>query len=93
MSIESSRCGSLATLFARRVRLRTPLQMALIRVEHVERVTAKAGAVLVEPGQAPIYYWVVLRGRNARRAPRSPTASCDTGWDSETAKASVRVRC
>jgi signal transduction histidine kinase len=31
-------------------------------VDSVERITARAGAVLVEPGQAWSYYWLVLEG-------------------------------
>jgi signal transduction histidine kinase len=35
---------------------------ALRGVERVDRVKAKAGAVLVEPGGPPSFYWVVLDG-------------------------------
>jgi signal transduction histidine kinase len=45
-------------------------------IDSVDRVTAKAGAILVEPGQAPIYYWVVLEGetRADRLEPDGSTA-------------------
>jgi signal transduction histidine kinase len=35
---------------------------ALRGVERVDRVKAQAGAVLVEPGQKPLLYWLVLKG-------------------------------
>jgi signal transduction histidine kinase len=44
---------------------------SLQRVEHVERVTAKAGTVLVEPGQDWLYYWVILHGAGTAERPES----------------------
>jgi signal transduction histidine kinase len=35
---------------------------SLHRVERIDRVTAKAGTVLVEPGQDWVHYWVVMKG-------------------------------
>ena len=42
---------------------------ALGGVDHVERVTAMAGAVLVEPGQAWGFYWLVLEGETRAERP------------------------
>ena len=39
----------------------TPLD-SILGVEKTERVTAKAGTMLVEPGAPWLYYWVVLEG-------------------------------
>ncbi len=39
----------------------TPVE-GLFGVDQVERVTAKAGAVLVQPGEAHLSYWLVLSG-------------------------------
>jgi signal transduction histidine kinase len=39
----------------------TPVE-ELFGVDQVERVTAKAGAVLVEPGDARLSYWLVMSG-------------------------------
>ena len=39
----------------------TPVE-ELFGVDQVERVTAKAGSVLVEPGDAKLSYWLVLSG-------------------------------
>ena len=35
---------------------------ALIGVEQVERITAKTGAAVSEPGSPANFYWVVLKG-------------------------------
>jgi len=35
---------------------------SLERIQHAERVTAKAGTVLVEPGQPFRFYWLLLKG-------------------------------
>jgi len=40
-------------------------------VEAVERIAAKAGAVLVEPGQTVGYYWVVLEGEIRAERPET----------------------
>jgi signal transduction histidine kinase len=42
---------------------------ALAGVESVERVTAKAGAVLVEPGQPWRFYWLLLEGETRAERP------------------------
>ena len=42
---------------------------ALAGVERVERVTAKAGAQLVEPGEAARYYWLMLEGETRAERP------------------------
>jgi signal transduction histidine kinase len=48
----------------------TPFE-SLQRIAHVDRVTAKAGAVLVEHGQDWIHYWVVLKGAGHAERPES----------------------
>lgn len=35
---------------------------AFAGVEFVDRATAKAGTILAEPGQSPMFYWIVLEG-------------------------------
>ena len=40
-------------------------------VDRVERVTAKAGAVLVEAGEPWHYYWLVLEGETCAKRPRA----------------------
>jgi signal transduction histidine kinase len=35
---------------------------ALQNISAVDRVTAKAGTILMEPGKGPLYYWLVLDG-------------------------------
>jgi signal transduction histidine kinase len=42
---------------------------ALAGVERVERVTAKAGAQLVEPGEAVRFYWLMLEGETRAERP------------------------
>jgi len=44
---------------------------ALQRIERVERITAKAGTVLVEPGQDWLYYWVILEGGGQAERPET----------------------
>jgi signal transduction histidine kinase len=44
---------------------------SLDRVKRVERVTAKAGTVLVEPGQEWLYYWVILEGAGRAERPEA----------------------
>ncbi|MGB7266737.1 MAG: ATP-binding protein [Terracidiphilus sp.] len=46
----------------------TPFE-AISGVERVERVTAKAGTVLVEPGAPWSYYWLVLKGETRAERP------------------------
>ncbi len=40
-------------------------------VERVERVTARAGAILVEPGAPWLYYWLLLEGETRAERPES----------------------
>ncbi len=42
---------------------------SLNRLGHLERVTAKAGAVLALPGEAWAFYWVVLHGETRAERP------------------------
>ena len=44
---------------------------AILGVDHVDRVTAQAGAVLVEAGQPWLYYWLLLRGESRAERPES----------------------
>jgi signal transduction histidine kinase len=44
---------------------------AIRGIDHVERVTAQAGSVLVESGQPWLYYWLVLRGETRAERPES----------------------
>ncbi len=48
-------------------------------VEQVERVTAKAGAVLVEPGAPWQYYWLILEGETRAERPESDGTSTLVG--------------
>jgi signal transduction histidine kinase len=50
---------------------------ALHNVKSVDRVTAKAGAVLLEPGEANIGYWLVLEGATRAERPE-PDGSMTT---------------
>ena len=62
LRIESVAIGELATaLLQTKVFSGTPRE-SLNRIQRAERVTAKAGTVLVEPGQDWLYYWVILQG-------------------------------
>jgi len=42
---------------------------AIVDIDRVERVTAKAGAALVEPGEPWRYYWLVLEGETRAERP------------------------
>jgi signal transduction histidine kinase len=44
---------------------------AIAGVNHVERVTAKAGSVLVEPNEPWLYYWLVLQGETYAKRPEA----------------------
>jgi signal transduction histidine kinase len=44
---------------------------AILGVDHVDRVTAQAGTVLVEAGQPWLYYWLLLRGESRAERPES----------------------
>ncbi len=46
----------------------TPVD-SIVGVEKTERVTAKAGTMLVEPGAPWLYYWVVLQGEARAERP------------------------
>jgi signal transduction histidine kinase len=54
----------------------TPVE-GLFGVDQVERVTAKAGAVLVQPGEAHLSYWLVLSGNIHAERPE-PDGSLST---------------
>jgi signal transduction histidine kinase len=41
------------------------------RINQIERVTAKEGAILVEPGQDWQYYWVILEGESKAERPEA----------------------
>src|ERR1700675_1538865 len=49
----------------------------LFGVDHVERVRAKAGTVLVQPGEANLCYWLVLSGNIHAERPE-PDGSLST---------------
>ncbi len=62
VKVESISLGEVATdLHSSQLFAETPVE-ELFGVDHVERVTARAGAVLVEPGDAKLSYWLVLSG-------------------------------
>ena len=44
---------------------------AIAGVDHIERVTAKAGSVLVEPNEPWLYYWLVLQGETYAKRPEA----------------------
>lgn len=48
---------------------KTPITAALAGLEHVERVTAASGAVLIEPGAPWHHYWVVIQGETRAERP------------------------
>jgi signal transduction histidine kinase len=48
----------------------TPFE-AIAGVDHIERVTAKAGSVLVEPNEPWLYYWLVLQGETYAKRPEA----------------------
>jgi signal transduction histidine kinase len=48
----------------------TPFE-AIAGVDHIERVTAKAGSVLVEPNELWLYYWLVLQGETYAKRPEA----------------------
>ena len=60
--VESIHLRDLASALPRtRIFAQTPFD-AIGGIDKLERVTAKAGAVLVEPGEPWLYYWLVLDG-------------------------------
>ncbi|HEY3625537.1 MAG TPA: ATP-binding protein [Terracidiphilus sp.] len=62
VKVESISLGDVATdLHTSQLFADTPVE-ELFGVDQVERVTAKAGAVLVEPGETRLSYWLVLSG-------------------------------
>ncbi len=44
---------------------------AIFGVDHVERVTAMSGSVLVEPNEPWLYYWLVLQGETYAKRPEA----------------------
>lgn len=44
---------------------------AIAGVDHVERVTVKAGSVLVEPNEPWNYYWLLLKGETYAKRPEA----------------------
>jgi signal transduction histidine kinase len=69
LQIESVAIGDLApALLKTRIFAGTNLE-SLHRIQHAERIAAKAGAVLVEPGQDWLYYWVILQGSGQAERP------------------------
>jgi len=44
---------------------------AIAGVDHLERVTARAGTVLVEPNEPWLYYWLVLQGETYAKRPEA----------------------
>ena len=57
-------------LLQTRVFASTPFD-AIAGVDHIERVTAKAGSVLVEPNEPWHYYWLVLQGETYAKRPEA----------------------
>jgi len=67
--IEPVAIGDVAgALLQTRIFAGTPRE-SLLRIHHTERVTAKAGAVLVTPGEDWLHYWVVLVGEATAERP------------------------
>src|ERR1700751_695304 len=62
VSVESISLGDVAAdLHSSQLFADTPVE-ELFGVDQVERVTAQAGAVLVEPGEPRLSYWLVMSG-------------------------------
>jgi signal transduction histidine kinase len=71
ISVETIQLKDLAAVLPQtRVFASTPFE-AIAGVEHVERVTAKAGSVLVEPNQPWRYYWLLLEGETYAKRPEA----------------------
>jgi len=52
---------------------------AITGVDHIERVTAKAGSVLVEPNAPWLYYWLLLQGEVYAKRPEADGTSTLVG--------------
>src|ERR1039458_10168034 len=52
---------------------------AVAGVDHIERVTAKSGSVLVEPNQPWLYYWLLLQGEVYAKRPEADGTSTLVG--------------
>jgi signal transduction histidine kinase len=52
---------------------------AIAGVDHIERVTAKSGSVLVEPNQPWLYYWLMLQGEVYAKRPEADGTSTLVG--------------
>lgn len=77
VKVESISLGDVATdLHSSQLFADTPVE-ELFGVDQVERVTAKAGSVLVEPGDAQLSYWLVLTG-NIHAERQEPDGSMST---------------
>ena len=59
-----------AVLPQTRIFASTPFE-AIAGVDHLERVTAKAGSVLVEPNEPWLYYWLLLQGETYAKRPEA----------------------
>ncbi len=67
-----------ASLPQMRVFASTPFD-AIAGVDHIERVTAKAGSVLVEPNEPWLYYWLLLHGEVYAKRPETDGTSTLVG--------------
>ena len=77
VKVESISLGEVATdLHQSKLFAETPVEN-LFGVDDVERVTAKAGTVLVQPGEANLCYWLVLSGNIHAERPE-PDGSLST---------------
>jgi signal transduction histidine kinase len=71
INVEPVRLKDLAAALPHtRIFASTPFN-AILGVDHVDRVTAQAGTVLVEAGQPWLYYWLLLRGESRAERPES----------------------
>ncbi|MGA2340237.1 MAG: Crp/Fnr family transcriptional regulator, partial [Terracidiphilus sp.] len=71
INVEPVRLKDLAAALPHtRIFASTPFH-AILGVDHVDRVTAQAGTVLVEAGQPWLYYWLLLRGESRAERPES----------------------
>jgi len=71
INVEPVRLKDLAAALPHtRIFASTPFN-AILGVDHVDRVTAQAGTVLVEAGQRWLYYWLLLRGESRAERPES----------------------
>ena len=69
--IEAIQLKDLAAVLPQtRIFASTPFE-AIAGVDHLERVTAKAGSVLVEPNEPWLYYWLLLQGETYAKRPEA----------------------